>query len=523
LQGNVAQKENSMRHLKQVKYVFVSIVALLAVLAASPVGQVQASALVTVSGPSPYASCLNAGQPGTNYVNAEVEPYVAVNPATVGTASVNIIGVWQQDRWNNGGAHGLVAGFSTDGGTTWGETTLPFSVCAPNAILDPFTGAPYNRASDAWVSIGPDGTAYTVGLLATNTTASGGGNNDTGIATVTSSDGGKTWGTARLIKSDKGTSPIFEVTQFFNDKESITADPLHAGTAYVVWDRLKAPSHSPDAALRAHAFRGPTWFSKTTDGGKTWTGTRAIFDPGQNSSTIGNQIVVNRQTDVLYDFFEQIQTTGSPKFIPRGLSVGFISSSDGGDTWSKPTVVSAQQTVDDFAPNTGALLRTGAGLPSVAIDASNGDLYVVWEDARFTGRTVNQVVISTSTDGGAHWSNPAVASNPNSKPAFTPTVVVNSAGTVGVTYYDFRNPDGSTVGQPTDYWFTSSTNHSASFGNETRITPTSFDILNAPNAGGLFLGDYEGLDVNGTAFVPFFVQTNDENTSNRTDVFATSS
>ncbi len=78
------------------------------------------------------------------------------------------------------------------------------------------------------------------------------------------------------------------------------------------------------------------------------------------------------------------------------------------------------------------------------------------------------------------------------------------------------------MGQPTDYWFTSSTDHGASFGNETRITPTSFDILNAPNAGGLFLGDYEGLDVNGTAFVPFFVQTNDEDQSNRTDVFTTS-
>ena len=99
-----------------------------------------------------------------------------------------------------------------------------------------------------------------------------------------------------------------------------------------------------------------------------------------------------------------------------------------------------------------------------------------------------------------------MVSNPNSKPAFTPTVAVNSESTVAVTYYDFRNPDGSTVGQPTDYWFTSSTDHGASFGSETRITPTSFDILNAPNAGGLFLGDYEGLDVNGTAFVPFFVQ-----------------
>jgi hypothetical protein len=458
---------------------------------------------------------LNAGEPGTNFVNAEVEPYVAVNPHRAG----NIIGVWQQDRWNNGGAHGLVAGFSLDGGATWGETTLPFSVCAPNAILDPFTGAPYGRASDPWVSIGPDGTAYSVGLLATNNTISG--NNDTGVATVTSSDGGQTWGNARLIKSDKGTSPVFELTQFFNDKESITADPIHGGTAYVVWDRLKAPSHSPDAALRAHAFRGPTWFSKTTDGGKTWTGTRAIFDPGQNSQTIGNQVVVNRQTGVLYDFFEQFQTTGSPKFTPRGISVGFISSSDGGSTWSKPTVVSAQQTANDFATN-GALLRTGAGLPSVAIDASTGQLYVVWEDARFTGGAVNQAVISTSTDGGKTWSTPAaVSKTPTSTPAFTTIVAVNSGGTVAVTYYDMRNPDHNTTEVlPTDYWIVTSTDHGASFPNETRITPTSFDMSIAPNAGGLFLGDYEGLDVNGKAFVPFFIQT--VNSSNPTDVFTTS-
>ena len=499
-------------------YRLLSGVGLVIVLTLSLSGSAAASTvgpLATVSGPSPYASCINAGEPGTVYVNAEVEPSVAVNPAN----SQNIIGMWQQDRWNNGGAHGLVAGFSFNGGTTWGETTLPFSSCAPNAVLDPFTGAPYGRASDPWVSIGPDGTAYAVGLLATNNTIAG--NNDTGIATVTSSDGGKTWGNSRLIKSDRGTTPFFEITQFFNDKESTTADPIHAGTAYVVWDRLVAPSQSPDAALHAHAFRGPTWFSKTTDGGQTWTGTRAIFDPGQNSQTIGNVIVVNRQTGVLYDFFELFQTTGSPKFTPRGLSVDVISSTDGGSTWSGPTVVASQQTVNDFAPNTGAFLRTGAGLPIPAVDASNGHLYVVWEDARFTSGTVNQVVMSSSTDDGTTWSIPAVVSNSNSKPAFTPSLAVNSAGTVGVTYYDFRNPDGVTTGQPTDYWFTSSTNGGTSFGNETRVTSTSFDMLNAPSAGGLFLGDYQGLDTDGTTFHPFFVRTDTGNTSNRTDVIAT--
>src|SRR5262245_25914786 len=186
------------------------------------------------SDPDLLAACTLGHGPPTagpefNYRDSEVEPYVAVNPAD----STNIVGVWQQDRWSNGGAHGLVAGFSSDGGASWGETTLPFSACAPNAILDPFTGSPYNRASDPWVSIGPDGTAYAAGLLATNSTD--GGNNDTAVATVTSSDGGRTWANPRVVRADKGTSPVFEATQFFNDKESITADPLRAGTAYVVW------------------------------------------------------------------------------------------------------------------------------------------------------------------------------------------------------------------------------------------------------------------------------------------------
>src|SRR2546421_2837569 len=447
-----------------------------------------AASLVLVSGQSPYAGCSNAGQPvtSTNYVNAEVEPYVAVNPHLAG----NVVGVWQQDRWSDGGAHGLVAGYSFDGGATWGESTLPFSGCTPKAIKDPFTGAPYNRASDPWVSIGHDGTAYAGGLLATNSTING--SNDTGVATVTSSNGGKTWDNQFLIKSDQGTSPVFEFTHFFNDKESITADPVNKGTAYVVWDRLVAPSHSPDAALHAHAFRGPSWFSKTTDGGKTWTGTRAIFDPGQNSQTIGNQVVVDPRTGVLYDFFELFQTTGSPNFTPRGLSVGFISSSDGGSTWSQPKVVSNQQIANDTDPNTGAGVRTGAGLPEVAIDASSGQLYVVWEDARFTGGTVNQAVISTSTNGGKIWSKPAAVSTDTGKPAFTPAVAVNSAGTGAGTYYDFRNlAAGNTTTLPTDYWFTSAAHHGANFGNETHIVG-SFDMINAPKAGGFFLGDYEG-------------------------------
>src|SRR5919201_1327801 len=58
-------------------------------LVALPAGAATVAPLVLVSGPSPYAGC-TIGGPGTNYLNAEVEPWVAVNPANPS----NIIGVY---------------------------------------------------------------------------------------------------------------------------------------------------------------------------------------------------------------------------------------------------------------------------------------------------------------------------------------------------------------------------------------------------------------------------------------------
>ena len=145
-----------------------------------------AVSLVTVSDPDLYATCSTASQPGRNFPDTEVEPYVAVNPLTVGTDRVNIVGVWQQDRWSNGGARGLAAAASFDGGRTWSESSLPFSNCAPG-------GLPFERASDPWVSIGPDGTVYTVALSFDSTTSRN------AVAAATSRDGGRTWGNLRMI------------------------------------------------------------------------------------------------------------------------------------------------------------------------------------------------------------------------------------------------------------------------------------------------------------------------------------
>src|SRR6184192_816949 len=115
------------------------------------------------NGNSPFASCDISGFliPGeTNFVNTELEPWVAVNP----TDPSNIIGVYQQDRYTFGGARGLAAAVTHDGGLTWAATYPPFSACAGGTEAN---GGDYQRASDPWVTFSPDGVAYFISLSLT--------------------------------------------------------------------------------------------------------------------------------------------------------------------------------------------------------------------------------------------------------------------------------------------------------------------------------------------------------------------
>ena len=118
-----------------------------------------AAAPVRVSHGDPFHSCRLGGDGSAlNYRSAEVEPWIADNPANVN----NLIRAWQTKRWSNGGAKGPVASWSFDGGRTWGQTPQPFTLCAQpyyrSKVLQ------YERTSDPWVSIGPDGTAYAITL-----------------------------------------------------------------------------------------------------------------------------------------------------------------------------------------------------------------------------------------------------------------------------------------------------------------------------------------------------------------------
>src|SRR6476469_5458873 len=95
-------------------------VAMCTTRAASGVSQVR------VTGLSPFAAgCDRTGATGIVYPGAEVEPYVAIDPQNAS----HLIGVWQQDRWSDGGARGLSTGYSFDGGLTWSLAQAAFSRC----------------------------------------------------------------------------------------------------------------------------------------------------------------------------------------------------------------------------------------------------------------------------------------------------------------------------------------------------------------------------------------------------------
>jgi hypothetical protein len=483
-----------------------------AALVASPaLGAV--SPLVQVTGASPFAAgCAGSGhdQTGTLFEQAEVEPWVAVDPADPS----HVAGSWQQDRWSDGGAHGLVASTSLTGGASWnGETFADFSRCPlfahygnPDA-QDP--GREFDRGSDPWVSWGSGSRLHQIALTVSQPSVGLGLN--AGILVSHSDDFGATWSHPQMIKEDHAGNVL-------DDKESITADPS-SGYVYAIWDRLVVPNSHANLAATENAigYRGPTWFASSSNNGETWSPARMIYDPGEVNQTISNQIAVEPD-GTLVDVFLQINNF-SNSHGNRGLNVAVMRSTDHGASWSAPVFVHKLVSATVRTPGDGQALRTGNIIPDIAIDSRTGALYVVWQDA-VSGTPA--IYLSKSTDGGSTWSAAQkVSDSPAGVSAFTAAVDVNAAGAVGVTYYDFRNDTPDTATALTDYWIRTSSDGGTTWAPSQRVTPASFDMKKAPVARGYFTGDYEGLDHAGSRFKVFFVQTHNADTgANPTDVYA---
>src|SRR4029079_5184665 len=126
----------------------------------------------------------------------------------------------------------------------------------------------------------------------------------------------------------------------------------------------------------------------------------------------------------LYDIYTSLQFTDATANTLVYSRFEVVRSADGARTWSAPTVIATDTSTQDVDPNTGAPLRTGAALPSPALDPRTGELYVTYEGTDFTDGTYNQAQLVRSGDGGRTWSKPVLVSRDTGKPAFTPTIAV---------------------------------------------------------------------------------------------------
>jgi hypothetical protein len=446
---------------------------------------------IELSQPNPLGGCNDGFTPPGNWTIQDAgEPCAAVNPLN----PKNVVALWMSGLIQN-----IITAASFDGGATWQRTALPLTQCA---------GGPYLLAGDVWLSFGANGDLY-ASTLAGNVLSS----SALFLVVCKSGDGGLHWSAPVIVA---GNSP---------DHPSITADPTDARFAYAVWDESN------------NVNRGPSGFSRTTDGGLSWDPPRTLVQPPSQNGIQFSQILV-LPDGTLADLYMQYESNLPKKPITQ-TSLQVLRSTDHGQTWSAP--LTAVSMTPLYAPPSNFTLvldpETGQNVedptnPSFAVDRASGNLYAVWEDGRFSNFQYPDIAFSMSADGGFTWSTPIRVNQtplniaPLNRQAFIPNIAVAANGSIGVSYYDFRfnTPD---PGLPTDRWLVQCRPSAAvpatnptSWGNEVRLTPQSFNMEVCHHWGGggfFFIGDYEGLAGTGTGFVATFGAVDQNNV---TSVFA---
>jgi hypothetical protein len=262
---------------------------------------------------------------------------------------------------------------------------------------------------------------------------------------------------------------------------------------------LNAPSASPcsgniylaDTDYHGPSGSSPIVFSRSTDGGVTWSSPRTISTGGPSgaSHNQGADIAV-APNGTIYVAFESFSQQGQD-------TINFVKSTDCGRHWTQPVVVNTINAPQ--AP--GVAMRTPT-FAFLATDTTNSNIvYAAYQSLNGD----YDIYAQRSTNGGATWGPPAqVNDDPGARHQIFPTIEVSNS-TLHVAWYDFRN-SVTPINEALDVYYSCTNCNGVSwptFDTPTRVTNVSHNPECRMFGGGTvaFHGDYNELDAfwNGSA------------------------
>ncbi|MCW8810313.1 MAG: T9SS type A sorting domain-containing protein [Ignavibacteriaceae bacterium] len=215
------------------------------------------------------------------------------------------------------------------------------------------------------------------------------------------------------------------------DKEHLMVDKTptspYVNRVYLPWSDL----NSSNAALVYSSDFGVTWSSYKN----LSTGLGGSFYQGPNVQTAANGDVY-----VAYAIYDAQWTDGED-------GIGFSKSTDGGDTWTNLRAFDHENfgIRGNLSSKNGIRVNS---FPAMAVDRSggpnDGNIYICWPQRNFAPAGSDpDIVLITSTDGGATWSTGTrVNDDPlnNGKDQYFPWCTVDqSTGQLIVIFYDSRD------------------------------------------------------------------------------------
>jgi photosystem II stability/assembly factor-like uncharacterized protein len=428
--------------------------------------------LVRLSGATPFPG--PCGAEAIAERDADVETSIAVDPR----APRRIVAAWMQDD----GRSNLVMA-SRDGGRTWSRVFVPG--------LTDCTGGSVAAAADPWLSFAPDGELLLGSGIANLPQLPGPTFHPAPMQVVSrSGDGGLSWSLPATVQFEPGV---------YSDKSAVTADPFRAGRAYDVWDVRTGPDVDTSSA----------WFSRSSDGGRTWSPQQLVYDPGKEHVAPFSVVIAVLPHRVLLDVMTVFDDTAGTADVMAARSV------DGGRTWSRPALIAHGSASEAIDPDAGTR-ALGTVITSVAV-GPDGVPTVAWND--IASPHSSRVLASRSRDGGRSWSRPVAVSRVPGQ-AIQADVAAARDGTLGITWYDDRrDPEGSKAAWNFDVWFAFSRDRGRSWRRMHLAGPFDMNRAQALEGAGRRIGDYQTLAGLPHGFAAIFTQAPPQAKIGASDVF----